>query len=192
MGIARKMVQRVRVNIDELLELLARCAAREWEIFYYYTIFSPCLKDAGGVRLQNIIEKARMEDYHHFERLVSFISEMGGEFPMDFGEFPRLSVHADPPPSVWDQSDERIALKVLIDAEKCTVQTYTNIYHLTEGKDSNANHMVSSLLEEELKHRRELLAVLEPDARHPRGKKLERHSPSLFSCSVFNPDLRLF
>jgi ferritin-like protein len=191
MGTARKMAQRVRLNVDELLDLLARCAVREWEICYYYTIFSPSLKDAGGVKLQNIIEKARMEDYNHFERLVSFISEMGGEFPLDFREFPQISIHSSPP-STWDQSDERMIMKVLSDAEKCAVQTYTNIYHLTERKDAHTNHLVSSLLEEELRHRRELIAFMNPDAGHPRKKSLVQRLPSLLNFSVSDLTLRFF
>jgi ferritin-like protein len=191
MGTGRKMVQRVRVNIDELLDLLARCAAREWEICYYYTIFSPCLKDVGGEKLQNIIEKARMEDNNHFERLVSFIFEMGGEFPLDFREFPQLSAHLSPPSS-WDQSDERMILKVLGDAEKCAVQTYTNIYYLTERKDAYTNHLVSSLLEEELRHSRELIAFLEPDVGYSRKKGLLQRVPSLLNFSASDLNLRFF
>lgn len=191
MGTARKMVQQVRVNVDELLDLLARCAVREWEIFYYYTIFGPSLKDAGGGKLQDTLEKARMEDYKHFERLVLFISEMGGEFPLDFKEFPQLSVHSLLPSS-WDQSDERMILKVLSDAEKCAVQTYTNIYHLTEGNDAHTNRLVSSLLEEEICHRRELLAFLEPDAKHSRKRGMVQRSPSLLSYAVSGFNLRLF
>ena len=191
MGTARKMVQKVRVNVDELLDLLARCAVREWEICYYYMVFSFILKDAGGVRLQNIIEKARMEDYNHFERLVSFISEMGGGFPLDFREFPQISVQSAPPSS-WDQSDEKVILKVLSEAEKCAVQTYTNIYHLTEGKDLHTNHLVSSLLEEEVRHRHELAAFLEPYAGHPKKKSLLERFPSLLSFSVSDLNLRFF
>lgn len=182
MGTVKKMVKRVRLNVDEMLDLLTQCAARELEIFYYYTIFSSRLIDFGGAKLQDTIEKARIEDRNHFERLVSFISEMGGEFPVDFREFPQLSSVYSRTISSWDMSDERTMLKILSETEKCAIQTYTNICYLTEGKDSHTHHLASSLLEEELRHGRELQSFMEPFQRSLGERKLR--PPSLFSYCI--------
>ena len=170
MGTAGTMVQRVRVNVDELLDLLSRCAACELEIFYYYTIFSSHLIDAGEATLRDTIEKARIEDRDHFEQLVLFISEMGGEFPFDFEKFPKLSICSSL--SSWDLSDKRMMVTILSEAEKCAVQTYMNICRLTEGKDDHTHRLISSLLKVELKHMHELLSFLEPGVRYSKKKSL--------------------
>ncbi|MCL6583755.1 MAG: hypothetical protein K6U11_08960 [bacterium] len=194
MGTARKMAQRVRINIDELLDLLARCAIREWEIFYYYTVLGPYLQDIGGVRLQSIIERARMEDCSHFERLVSFIFEMGGVIPVDFRRFPAPLASFLLPSSCWgeDQSpDERAILQALCGAEKYALQSYLDIHRLTEGKDAHTASLISSLLEDEIRHRRQLLAFLTTEARYL-GRDLQvadvNYSPSVLNQAI--SDLR--
>ncbi|MEW6379050.1 MAG: ferritin-like domain-containing protein [bacterium] len=143
--------------------------------------------------LQNTIERARMEDCSHFEQLVSFISEMGGEVPLDFREFPRLFVNPQPPlSSPLEQSDERAILRALSEAEKGALQAYLNIYHLTEGKDAHTNRLVSSLLEDETRHRRELLAFLPTGAGHSRKASLVQSPSSALSYGIPDLNLRTF
>lgn len=191
MGTARKMVQRVRINVDELLYLLSRCAVRELEIFYYYTIFSHQLIDGGEVRLRDAVEKARTEDRNHFERLVGYISEMGGEFPFDFRKFPEPSIYSKS--AQWELSDERMMLKVINEAEIYVARIYMNICHLTKEKDNQTYQLISSLLEEEFRHGRALRSFLStPQDRPSKKRGLLPNSPSLLSFCFSGFNLRLF
>ncbi len=89
--VAREMVERSGVNVDQLLELLVANAAAELTTFYYYTILRVNLIGLEGEGLKVIAEDARIEDRNHFEALVPRIYELGGEIPDDMKAFHDLS-----------------------------------------------------------------------------------------------------
>ena len=75
--VAREMVERSGVNVDELVELLVNTAAAELTTFYYYTILRVNLIGLDGETVKEIAETARIEDRNHFEALVPRIYELG-------------------------------------------------------------------------------------------------------------------
>ncbi len=89
--VAREMVERSGVNVDQLLELLVANAAAELTTFYYYTILRVNLIGLEGEGLKVIAEDARIEDRNHFEALVPRIYELGGKIPDDMKAFHDLS-----------------------------------------------------------------------------------------------------
>ncbi|MCJ7751868.1 MAG: DNA protection protein DPS, partial [Armatimonadetes bacterium] len=60
--VAREMVEKAGVNVDELLELLVNNAAAELTTFYYYTILRVNLIGLEGEAIKSIAEDARIED----------------------------------------------------------------------------------------------------------------------------------
>lgn len=89
--VAREMVERSGVNINQLLDLLVANAAAELTTFYYYTILRVNLIGMEGEGLKVIAEDARIEDRNHFEALVPRIYELGGKIPDDMKAFHDLS-----------------------------------------------------------------------------------------------------
>ena len=79
--VAREMVERVGINVDELVELLVNNAAAELTTYYYYTILRVNLIGLEGETVKEIAETARIEDRNHFEALVPRIYELGGKLP---------------------------------------------------------------------------------------------------------------
>jgi len=65
--VAREMVEKAGVNVDELLDLLVTNAAAELTTFYYYTILRVNLIGLEGEGVKQIAEDARIEDRNHFE-----------------------------------------------------------------------------------------------------------------------------
>src|SRR5512135_2769037 len=109
--VAREMVERAGVNVDELLELLIRNAAAELTTFYYYTILRVNLIGLEGEGLKEIAETARIEDRNHFEALVPRIYELGGQLPGNMNDFHDIS--ACPPASLpKDPTDIKAMLTV--------------------------------------------------------------------------------
>ena len=96
--IAREVVEKAGVNINELLDLLVKNAAAELTTFYYYTILRVNLIGLEGEGLKEITEDARIEDRNHFEALVPRIYELGGKLPDDMKAFHDAS--ACPPASL--------------------------------------------------------------------------------------------
>jgi len=149
--VAREMVEKAGVNVDDLLELLVNNAAAELTTFYYYTILRVNLIGLEGEGVKQIAEDARIEDRNHFEALVPRIYELGGKLPDDMKDFHDCS--ACPPAKLpKDPTDVNALLKVLLEAERCAVRGYTNICNITAGKDHRTYDLALAILHEEIEH----------------------------------------
>lgn len=149
--VAREVVEKAGVDVDNLLKLLVANAAAELTTFYYYTILRVNLIGIEGEGIKEIAETARIEDRNHFEALVPRIYELGGKLPEDMKVFHDLS--ACPPASLPKNSGDVMAmLKVLVEAERCAVRGYTNICNLTAGKDHRTYDLALAILNEEIEH----------------------------------------
>ncbi len=149
--VAREMVEKAGVNVDKLLELLVTNAAAELTTFYYYTILRFNLIGLEGETVKEIAETARIEDRNHFEALVPRIYELDGKLPGDMKEFHDCS--ACPPARLpEDANDVQAILKVLVEAERCAVRGYTEICHMTAGKDHRTYGLAQAILNEEIEH----------------------------------------
>jgi ferritin-like protein len=149
--VAREMVEKAGVNVDELVELLVNNAAAELTTFYYYTILRVNLIGLEGEGLKEIAETARIEDRNHFEALVPRIYELGGELPGNMKDFHDCS--ACPPAKLpKDPSDVKAILKVLVGAERCAVRGYSHVCNLTAGKDHRTYGLAQAILHEEIEH----------------------------------------
>jgi ferritin-like protein len=148
--VAREMVEKSGVNVDQLVELLVKNAAAELTT-YYYTILRCNLIGLEGEGIKEIAEAARVEDRNHFEALVPRIYELGGKLPDDMKAFHDAS--ACPPARLpKDLTDTQAMLKVLVEAERCAVRGYTHICNLTAGKDHRTYDLSQAILNEEVEH----------------------------------------
>ncbi len=149
--VAREMVEKNGIKIDDLLKLLVKNAAAELTTYYYYTILRVNLIGLEGEGIKEIAETARIEDRNHFEALVPRIYELGGELPDDMKVFHDMS--ACPPASLpKDPTDIKAMLTVLVNAERCAVRGYTQICNLTAGKDHRTYALAQAILNEEIEH----------------------------------------
>jgi len=149
--VAREMVEKTGIKIDDLLKLLVKNAAAELTTYYYYTILRVNLIGLEGEGIKEIAETARIEDRNHFEALVPRIYELGGELPDDMKVFHDMS--ACPPASLpKDPTDIKAMLTVLVNAERCAVRGYTQICNLTAGKDHRTYALAQAILNEEIEH----------------------------------------
>jgi len=149
--VAREVVERAGVDVDQLVELLVKNASAELTTFYYYTILRVNLIGLDGEGIKEIAETARIEDRNHFEALVPRIYELGGELPAGMKEFHDIS--ACPPASLpADPTDVKGMLTVLVEAERCAVRGYTQICHMTAGKDHRTYDLALAILNEEIEH----------------------------------------
>ncbi|MCD6121716.1 MAG: hypothetical protein J7K04_07760 [Spirochaetales bacterium] len=149
--VAREMVERSGINVDELIELLVKNASAELTTYYYYTILRVNLVGLKGEGLKEIAEAARVEDRNHFEALVPRIYELGGKLPANMKDFHDISA-CPPAPLPEDPKDIEAILKVLVNAERCAVRGYTQLCNMTAGKDHRTYDLVLAILNEEIEH----------------------------------------
>jgi ferritin-like protein len=131
--VAREMVEKTGIDVDQLVQLLVDNAAAELTTYYYYTILRANLIGLDGEGLKTIAEAARIEDRNHFEALVPRIYELGGKLPEDMKVFHDTSA-CPPAPLPQEPSDVQAMLRVLVEAERCAIRGYTQICNLTAGK----------------------------------------------------------
>ena len=149
--VAREMVVKAGVNVDQLLELLVKNAAAELTTFYYYTILRCNLIGLEGEGIKQLAETARIEDRNHFEALVPRIYELGGKLPDDMKVFHDAS--ACPPARLpKDPTDVKAMLTVLVNAERCAVAGYSHVCNITAGKDHRTYDLSLAILNEEVEH----------------------------------------
>lgn len=149
--VAREMVVKAGVNVDQLLDLLVRNAAAELTTFYYYTILRCNLIGLEGEGIKQLAEVARIEDRNHFEALTPRIYELGGKLPDDMKVFHDMS--ACPPARLpKDPTDTKAMLTVLVNAERCAVAGYSHICDITAGKDHRTYDLSLAILNEEVEH----------------------------------------
>jgi ferritin-like protein len=149
--VAREMVEKAGINVDQLVKLLVKNAAAELTTYYYYTILRCNLIGLEGEGIKEIAEVARIEDRNHFEALVPRIYELGGNLPEDMKTFHDIS--ACPPAKLpKDPTDIKAILTVLVEAERCAVRGYTHICNLTAGKDHRTYNLSQAILNEEIEH----------------------------------------
>lgn len=149
--VAREMVEKAGIDVDKLLEMLIANAAAELTTFYYYTILRCNLIGLEGEGIKEIAETARIEDRNHFEALVPRIYELGGKLPDNMKDFHDISAC---PPALLpkDPTDVKAMLTVLVNAERCAVRGYTEICHMTAGKDHRTYDLALAILNEEIEH----------------------------------------
>ena len=149
--VAREMVEKTGINVNELIELLVNNSAAELTTYYYYTILRVNLIGLDGETIKEIAETARVEDRNHFEALVPRIYELGGKLPESMVDFHNLSA-CRPASLPGDPRNIKAMLTVLVEAERCAVRGYTNICNITAGKDHRTYDLSQSILNEEIEH----------------------------------------
>ncbi len=149
--VAREIVEKAGINVDDLVKLLIKNASAELTTYYYYTILRVNLTGLDGEGLKAMTEDARIEDRNHFEALVPRIYELGGKLPRNMNDFHDIS--ACPPAYLPENpGDIKAMLKVLVEAERCAVRGYNHICNLTFGKDHRTYELSLSILNEEVQH----------------------------------------
>jgi len=149
--VAREVVQKAGINVEQLVELLVKNAAAELITYYYYTGLRCNLIGLEGEGIKAIAETARIEDRNHFEALVPRIYELGGRLPDDMKAFHDIS--GCPPAKLpQDPRDIKAMLTVLVEAERCAIRQYTNVCNITTGKDHRTYDLSLSILHEEVEH----------------------------------------
>jgi ferritin-like protein len=157
--VAREVVEKSGIKIEELLKKLTAAAGAEFTTFYYYTILRVASIGMEGEGLKEIIEDARIEDRNHFEALVPRIYELGGELPRDIRAFADQAGCPDaylPDSLKGGKSPTGSSLKdllhILVEAERCAIRCYTDLCQFTQGRDPRTYAISAAILNEEIEH----------------------------------------
>lgn len=157
-----ELIEEAGIDVDKLIKKMVDAAAAEFTTYYYYTLLRTHLTGLEGESVKEIAEDARLEDRNHFEALVPRIYELGGDLPHDIRDFADRAACMDA--KLPEEETIENLLEVLLEAERCAVQVYTDICQYTQGKDPRTYELAAAILHEEIEHEAWFEELLTGDA----------------------------
>ena len=154
-----EVIEKAGINVEKLIDKLARGVASELMTYYYYTILRMHLTGLEGEGLKEIAEDAGIEDRMHFELMTPRLYELGGRLPNDIRKFADMAGCPNPfLPDNWE--DPKSILKVLLNAEQCAIRVWSEVCEMTIGRDPRTCGLAQRILTEEVEHESWFLELL--------------------------------
>ncbi|HOF19745.1 MAG TPA: ferritin-like domain-containing protein [Bacteroidales bacterium] len=148
----------VKMDVDELINLLNKALADEWLAYYQYWIGAKIVKGPMKVAVTTELEEHAMEELAHAVLLVERINQLGGTPVLSPDEWSKISNCA------YEIPDDPFVMKILdqnIKGEQCAIRTYDKILNITRETDPVTYNIVLGILTEEVEHEEELAALKE-------------------------------
>ena len=148
----------VKMDVDELLNLLNKALADEWLAYYQFWIGAKVvkgpMKDAVVIELQ----LHATEELTHAELLVVRIVQLGGTPVLSPDEWSRITNCGYDSPS--DPYVE-IILDQNIKGEQCAIHTYNKLLDITREADPVTYNIILQIITDEVEHEEDLSALKE-------------------------------
>jgi bacterioferritin len=155
---AQKGREIVKMNVDELINLLNKALADEWLAYYQYWIGAKVVK---GPMKDAVIAELNLhatEELAHATLLSTRIIQLGGTPVLSPAEWMKITNCG------YDAPVDPYVEKVLeqnIKGEQCAIKTYNNLLGLTREGDPVSYNMILGILSQEVEHEEDLDALRE-------------------------------
>lgn len=148
----------VKMDVDELINLLNRALSDEWLAYYQYWIGSKVVK---GPMKDAVIAELTLhatEELGHAELISARIVQLGGIPVLSPEEwFKKTNCGYDAP---VDHYVEEI-LNQNIKGEQCAIRVYNELLEITRTADPVTYNMILQILSQEVEHEEDLTALKE-------------------------------
>jgi len=145
----------VKVDVDELIEMLNKALADEWLAYYQYWVGAHVAQGpARGAIAGELMEHAE-EEFGHAGQLVERILQLGGTpllEPKDWYEKTNCGYEAPTDPNV------EVLLEQNIKGEQCAIDTYKALMDFVGTKDQVTFKLALEIMEDEIEHEEDLQA----------------------------------
>ncbi len=148
----------VKMDVDELINLLNKALADEWLAYYQYWIGAKVVKGPMKNAVISELEEHAKEELAHADLLVDRINQLGGTPVLSPDEWPKITNCG------YEVPDDPFVQKILdqnIKGEQCAIRTYDKILEITRDADPVTYNIVLGILTEEVEHEEELAAQKE-------------------------------
>jgi len=148
----------VKMNVDELIDLLNKALADEWLAYYQYWIGAKVVK---GPMKDAVIAELTLhatEELSHAELIATRIIQLGGTPVLSPAEWLRINGSGYDAPT--DHYVEEI-LNQNIKGEQCAIRVYNSLLDLTREGDPVSYNMILTILSQEVEHEEDLQALKE-------------------------------
>ena len=148
----------VKMNVEELLNLLNRALADEWLAYYQYWIGAKVVKGPMKDAVIAELELHATEELSHALLLVGRIIQLGGTpvpSPDDWTKISNCGYESPEDPFVSVILDQNIK------GEQCAIRVYNKLLTLTRESDPITYNIILQILTDEVEHEEDLVALRE-------------------------------
>jgi bacterioferritin len=155
---AQKGREIVKMNVDELINLLNKALADEWLAYYQYWIGAKVVKGPMKDAVIAELDLHATEELAHAVLLSTRIIQLGGTPVLSPAEWLKITNCG------YDAPEDPYVEKVLeqnIKGEQCAIKTYNNLLGITREGDPVSYNMILGILSQEVEHEEDLDALRE-------------------------------
>ncbi|MCD6341898.1 MAG: ferritin [Thaumarchaeota archaeon] len=148
----------VKLDVNDLLDLLNKALADEWLAYYQYWVGSKIVAGPMKDAVAKELAEHAGEELQHAEMLVNRIIHLEGKPLLDPRDwFKQTNCGYEVPEDPYVET----LLKQNIKGERCAIEVYYKLLEFTKDKDPITAKMVLEILEDEIEHEADLQALLE-------------------------------
>ena len=148
----------VKMNVEDLLNLLNKALSDEWLAYYQYWIGAKVVK--GPMKDAVIAELTihATEELSHAELIATRIIQLGGTpvlSPEEWLKITNCGYDAPSDPYVETVLDQNIH------GEQCAIRTYSKLLDITREADPVTYNIILTIISQEVEHEEDLAALKE-------------------------------
>lgn len=155
---AQKGREIVKMNVDELINLLNKALADEWLAYYQYWIGAKVVKGPMKDAVIAELDLHATEELSHAVLLTARIIQLGGTPVLSPAEWMKITNCGYDAPT--DPYVEKV-LEQNIKGEQCAIKTYSHLLDLTREGDPVTYNIILTILSQEVEHEEDLDALRE-------------------------------
>jgi bacterioferritin len=148
----------VKMNVDELINLLNKALSDEWLAYYQYWIGAKVVK---GPMKDAVIAELTLhatEELSHAELIATRIIQLGGTPVLSPEEWLKLTNCG------YDEPKDPYVKEILnqnIKGEQCAIRVYSDMLDITRVADPVTYNIVLTILSQEVEHEEDLSSLKE-------------------------------
>jgi bacterioferritin len=148
----------VKMNVDELINLLNKALSDEWLAYYQYWVGAKVVK--GPMKDAVIAELTihATEELSHAELIATRIIQLGGTPVLSPSEWLKITNCGYDAPA--DHYVE-VVLDQNIKGEQCAIRVYNSLLDITRVADPVTYNIILTILSQEVEHEEDLSALKE-------------------------------
>jgi len=155
---AQKGREIVKMNVDELIDLLNKALADEWLAYYQYWIGAKVVKGPMKDAVIAELDLHATEELSHAVLLTTRIIQLGGTPVLSPAEWMKITNCGYDAPT--DPYVEKV-LEQNIKGEQCAIKVYSHLLDLTREGDPVTYNIILTILSQEVEHEEDLDALRE-------------------------------
>ena len=148
----------VKMNVDQLINILNRALSDEWLAYYQYWIGAKVVKGPMKDAVIGELTLHATEELSHAELISTRIIQLGGTpvlSPEEWFKLTNCGYDAPADPYVEEILDQNIK------GEQCAIRTYNELLNITREGDPVSYNMILTILSQEVEHEEDLSALKE-------------------------------